>query len=81
MAKSNSSTAFTESQDFITRQLRSPSTASYPSYRASGVYIERQAGSFYVKAYVDAQNAFGGMVRSAYIVIQPTLSSYTVIMP
>ena len=28
-------------------------------------------GRFYVKAYVDAQNAFGGVVRSAYTVIMP----------
>jgi len=61
--------AFVASKTFVSKALRSPSTAEYPNYRASGVIVnfEREC-HFKVAGYVDSQNGFGGTVRTRYII-------------
>ncbi|WP_439538674.1 hypothetical protein [Sphingomonas sp.] len=69
----NETLAFVMSQDFVRKQLRSPSTANFPSITADGVSTTRFTAddgkcAFRVRLYVDAQNAFGGIVRESYTV-------------
>lgn len=56
--------AFVHCKDFVRARLRAPSTADFP-------FLDRQvtspaAGTFVVVSYVDAQNAFGAMIRNNY---------------
>jgi len=67
-------TAFVMSQEFVKRQLRSPSTADFPLINASGVSVSRFTNddgrcAFTVRGYVDAQNGFGATVRQNYTVM------------
>jgi len=62
------------SQEFVKRQLRSPSTADFPLINASGVSVSRFTNddgrcAFTVRGYVDAQNGFGATVRQNYTVM------------
>ena len=63
--------AFVIAQDFVKRQLRSPSTANFPRITDPGVsstpttLVDGRCG-FDVQLYVDAQNAFGGTVRENF---------------
>jgi hypothetical protein len=52
-------------KEFVRARLRSPSTADFPflDYTA----IQHGADTFAVRSYVDAQNAFGGIIRSQYV--------------
>lgn len=59
--------AFVMSQDFVRRGLKAPVTAKFPTITAPGVrtsYIGNCAHE--VRAFVDAQNSFGAMLRSPY---------------
>lgn len=72
--------AFVMSQDFIKRQLKSPSTAKFPIINEPGVSVIRSTSngkcSFVVKTYVDAQNSFGGIARESFRVeLQPDTAS------
>ena len=63
--------AFVIAQDFVKRQLRSPSTASFPRITEPGVKSTKTTLAdgrcgFKVQLYVDAQNAFGGTVRQSF---------------
>lgn len=65
--------AFVIAQDFVKRQLRSPSTAEFPYITDSGVSSKPTTlpggqCAFDVRLYVDAQNAFGGTVRQHFSV-------------
>lgn len=53
------------SERFISQHLRAPSTAKYPSANSANVAKTGDC-SFRVVSYVDAQNAFGAMLRSPY---------------
>jgi len=58
-------TAYTMSKDYVRAQLKAPSTAKFPWYDPSFVH-QAGPGQFEVRAYVDAQNAFGAAIRSHY---------------
>ena len=58
--------ALTLCQHFVTDELKSPGSAKFPTpdnYDVSGPLDNR----FVVRSYVDAQNVFGGSVRTNYI--------------
>ena len=59
--------AWTMAKEFVTEQLRAPSTADFPWIREEWV---KQTGecAFQVIGHVDAQNGFGAMIRSKWIV-------------
>lgn len=62
----NKVTAWTMCQNFVEDRLRSPSTASYPwSWSDDTHYVGN--GRFRINSYVDAQNAFGGEVRTEFM--------------
>lgn len=52
-------------QEFVRRQLVSPSTAKFSSYAAGAVDSLANA-TYRVRGYVDAQNAMGGTPRTSY---------------
>lgn len=57
--------AYAVSQKLLEDKLHSPSTAEYPAM--STVDVEHLGeGVYTVDAYVDAQNAYGAMVRQDY---------------
>lgn len=58
--------AFVMSQNFVKRELRAPATAQFP-YQASAA-SEIGECQFRIASYVDAQNAFGALIRSNYTV-------------
>lgn len=60
--------AWTMAEQMVEAQLRAPSTADFPWYREEWV---RPTGdcSFTVTGYVDAQNGFGAMIRSNWVVV------------
>ena len=57
--------AFVKSQDYVTNSLRAPGTAKFPWYSESYVRYYGN-GKYVVHSYVDAENAFGGQVRTRY---------------
>jgi len=57
--------AVTAAQNLVKEQLKSPSTASFPS-SASAYRVETDGTYFYVSGYVDAQNSFGAELRQEW---------------
>jgi hypothetical protein len=56
------------SREFIKGRLRSPSTAEFASFEDSMAYeIKAEPGMYQVKTHVDAQNAFGAMLRETFV--------------
>lgn len=62
----DSISAFVMSQNFTKKQLKAPSTAKFPRY-SEGRVADLGNGEYRVSSYVDAQNAFGAMIRTNYI--------------
>ncbi len=63
----NAIAAFVMAQKFVEERLKAPSTAKFPYSSSEGVRIEYQGDCKYkVRAYVDAQNSFGAMIRTRY---------------
>lgn len=54
--------AVTAAQNLVKEQLKSPSTASFPS-SATAYSVQTDGTYFYVSGYVDAQNSFGAELR------------------
>lgn len=57
--------ALLNSRTFVERSLKAPSTAEFASSGKSTV-VKINDTTFTVVSYVDAQNSFGGMMRSKY---------------
>lgn len=62
---SNDVMAFTMAQEFVKKRLKAPSTADFP-WIHDGAVRKSECGVFSVTSYVDAQNAFGAMLRTQY---------------
>lgn len=56
------------STHFVEAQLRSPSTAEFQAARNAKV-MKMKPCEFRVLSYVDAQNGFGGIVRTNYSIL------------
>jgi hypothetical protein len=56
--------AYTMSQIFVEKQLKSPSTAKFPT--TSHATITKVDSIYSVSCYVDAQNSFGAIIRTYY---------------
>ncbi len=65
-----SSQAYIYSQAFVEQRLRSPTSARFPNIRRDGVSATAIGDcSFHIRAYVDAQNAFGAEIRTPFAVV------------
>ena len=69
----NSKAAYEFAKEAVSSSLRSPSTAVFPEISNERVFVyqenftlDAQECSFVVISYVDAQNAFGAVVRSNF---------------
>jgi len=59
--------AYVMANEFVQQRLKAPSTAQFPTMSSSGVSISHQGNCTHiVSGYVDAQNSFGAMLRTAY---------------
>ena len=59
--------AYSMSQRFVEKQLKSPSTADFPPMNTSDVTVNYQGDCRHkVWAYVDSQNSFGATIRTKY---------------
>jgi len=61
----SASGAYVMCQDFVEKRLRAPSTADFP-WGYSDYVTDLGGGKYRVRAYVDAENAFGGTVRNSF---------------
>ena len=52
----------------VESNLKSPSSAKFPSMRSDEVRITEVGGKYIVKSYVDAENSFGASIRSNFTV-------------
>lgn len=74
----NDTMAYVMAQKFVKRELRSPSTARFPSFMDSGVSVRKMPEcKFVVSGFVDAQNGFGATVRNDYTVEMSTAEGST----
>lgn len=62
------STAYAMSQTFVERRLRAPGKAEFP-WMSEAEIIELGDCRFEIQSYVDAENAFGGEVRTPYVAV------------
>lgn len=67
-AESDNTMAIIMMEDFVKRQLKSPSTATFPGSYESKDHVTYLGNKKYrIISYVDSQNGFGAMIRSHYI--------------
>lgn len=60
--------AYVMMQTAVSKTLKSPSTADFPSRHADGVMIlNEQPCHFQIASYVDSQNSFGATVRTRFV--------------
>ena len=52
----------------VTERLQAPSTAVFPDCWRYDIRVEDAENVYYVRGYVDAQNSFGAMLRSNFVV-------------
>lgn len=57
--------AVEHAKNFIIKSLKAPSTAKFPNYNE--IQYAKKNGIWIVSTYVDAQNSFGAMVRTSYL--------------
>lgn len=63
----NSSMAYVMSQEFVKQRLKSPASADFPYLNNRDVLsVSNHDCTFYISAYVDAQNGFGATIRTHY---------------
>jgi len=60
--------AYTMAQQFVKDRLKSPRSAKFPWSSDEYRVAHTGRGKYQVVSYVDAQNAFGAMIRSTYVV-------------
>ncbi|MEN6356396.1 MAG: hypothetical protein ABFD83_04850 [Armatimonadota bacterium] len=71
-SKNNEENAFIMSQVFVERNLKSPSTAKFPTYEedsdSDGVIVHHDGpGTYIVISEVNSENSFGAMIRNYYL--------------
>ena len=57
--------AYVMTQQLVTNQLKSPSSAKFPY--SSDVSVKRDGVGWTIVGYVDSQNGFGAMIRTKYL--------------
>ena len=62
--RDNTITAYFMMQEFVKKNLKSPSTAQFPDYKE--ITINKNNFVYSVSGYVDAQNSFGAIMRTYY---------------
>ena len=65
ISKDDEATAISMAQELVKKELKSPSTASFP-WDFNAYTVTRKGDQFTVKGYVDAQNSFGAKLRNKF---------------
>lgn len=65
VSKDDEANAITMAQELVKKELKSPSTASFP-WDFNAYTVTRKGDQFTVKGYVDAQNSFGAKLRNKF---------------
>ena len=65
--------AIDEACDAVRQRLKAPKTAEFPStwsgaYDVRVVNTDLYSGAYHISSYVDAQNGFGALIRSRWVV-------------
>jgi hypothetical protein len=61
--------AFSIAEQAVTKGLKAPATASFPSWNSDGIFsLWTGECNFSVIGYVDAQNSFGAKLRTNFVV-------------
>lgn len=60
--------AYYTGQEFVKKQLKSPSTADFPSFKDIQ-HSHMGDCVHHLRAYVDSQNAFGAMLRTRFTLV------------
>ena len=71
--------AYSVMKDFVKQQLISPSTAKFPGFVFGGAnehVTPLGDHKFKIASYLDAQNAFGAMIRTNYVGVVQQVSEY-----
>ena len=57
-------------EEYVESQLKNPSSAKFPSYYlSSDITYSKSGNNVTVKSYVDAENSFGGTVRTYFTIV------------
>lgn len=65
-------------QDYVERQLKSPGSAKFCSYRDASVSYSSSTDKYTISGWVDAENSFGATLRSNFTVtLKLTEDGYT----
>lgn len=67
-SEDESTMAYIAMEDFVKRRLKAPSTAEFPGVFDGRTEHVKSLGDqrYIISSYVDAQNAFGGMMRNSF---------------
>lgn len=65
---SKKSSYYVIAEEIIKNNLKSPSTANFPSLWSDEIKMQRNGDMVVVQGYVDAQNSFGTTIRSQWLV-------------
>jgi hypothetical protein len=68
--RENESGAYLVSQDFIKRNLKAPSTATFAKHNYGedpARVVKLDNGNYGVSIWVDSQNGFGAMIRTKFV--------------
>lgn len=67
MTSNNKFLAYSYAEDFVKKQLKSPSTAKFPGTFEKNEHITELGASRYkIVSWVDSQNGFGAMIRTNF---------------
>ncbi len=64
--KDESLMAYIQAQDYVKRNLKSPSSAKFPVVAPKEGVDSQNSNVYDIGAYVDSQNSFGAMLRSQW---------------
>jgi hypothetical protein len=70
--ENNRSMAWIKVQDAIRQSLKAPATAKFPGILDFGgdlIIEQRENHNYLIKAYVDAQNDYGALIRTHFIAV------------
>jgi len=63
----NNFLAYSYAEDFVKKQLKSPSTAKFPGIiEKNKQSVNLGGGTFKIDSWVDSQNSFGAMIRTNF---------------
>jgi hypothetical protein len=67
LERTNRFLAYSYAEDYVKSQLKSPSTAKFPSILKKDAHISSLGNATYrITSWVDSQNGFGAMIRSDF---------------